>query len=66
MPNNRRVWKSVNEIFTRLSYVSPQLRKYIRTKKFRRSYMYDGKTLLLIFTDIKFTDIVQFVLYCRP
>ena len=43
--NGQKIWESVNEIFARFSYVSPQLRKYITTKEFRRSYMYDGKTL---------------------
>ena len=40
-----KVWKSVNAIFSRFSYVSPQLREFIMTKKFRKDYMFDGKRL---------------------
>ena len=45
MVNGEKIWESVNEIFARFSYVSPQLREYITTKELRRRYMYDGKTL---------------------
>ena len=43
--NARKIWESVNEIFARFSYVSPQLRWFITTEKFRRSFMFDGKRL---------------------
>ena len=41
----RKVWKSVNAIFSRFSYVSPPLRNYIWKKEFRKDYMFDGKKL---------------------
>ena len=45
LTEERKVWKSVNAIFSRFSYVSPQLRKFITTKEFRKDYMFDGERL---------------------
>ena len=45
MHDGKKIWESVNEIFARFSYVSPQLRGYITTKEFRKSFMFDGQRL---------------------
>ena len=43
--DNQQLWESVYEIFSRFSYISPQLRNYTVTKEFRKKYMFDGKIL---------------------
>ena len=45
MHDGQKIWESVNEIFARFSYVSPQLRGYITRKEFRKSFMFDGQKL---------------------